>query len=150
MKRSGIFVVMCVSFFLGSNGFIGATNSAATTTIFTENQIILALNAHVASRTLKDGTLKLMVSHNNAKQQFQLAYERVHLPVTQIDAQTYFACTNLRDMNQNETIYDVDFWLTVKDGKLVVDSKRTEIHKINGKKLFDYNADGSKIPVPLS
>ena len=64
-----------------------------------------------------------------------LTLVRIHTDkLTQLDADTYFACTDFRA--EDGTIVDVDFYMKDKDGKLVLSD--TTIHKVNGKPRFNY------------
>lgn len=126
----------------------GTQNTTARS--FTENDIIQTLNAHITSKTNATGLVTLNLLHDSKTEKFSLIYEKVHLPATQVSESAYFACTNLRDANKTDTTYDVDFWFVNKNGKLVVEPKKSEIHKVNGAKLFDYNPDGTKTAVPVS
>jgi len=40
----------------------------------------------------------------------------------------YFACTDFRVVGTKDQIYDIDFWVSDKDGKMVVD--QTKVHKV--------------------
>ncbi len=70
-----------------------------------------------------------------------LKFVDTHQPVRQLDANGhYFACTDFRAVGTSDQIYDIDFWLTEKDGKMVVE--KTLVHKVPERK------DGQWIQVP--
>ncbi len=51
-----------------------------------------------------------------------------------IGGDKYFACVDMKGMDGK--IYDIDFFMTVKPGKLTV--TETSVHKINGKPLYNW------------
>ena len=50
----------------------------------------------------------------------------------------YFACVDMKDSNGK--IYDIDFLMVIKPGKLTV--TETSVHKINGKALYNWKQEG--------
>ena len=50
----------------------------------------------------------------------------------------YFACVDMKGADGK--IYDIDFFMLVKPGKLTV--TETSVHKINGKPLYNWKQEG--------
>ena len=50
----------------------------------------------------------------------------------------YFACVDMKGADGK--IYDIDFFMVVKPGKLTV--SETSVHKINGKPLYNWKQEG--------
>jgi hypothetical protein len=50
----------------------------------------------------------------------------------------YFACVDMKSADGK--IYDIDFFMMVKPGKLTV--TETSVHKINGKALYNWRQEG--------
>ena len=58
-----------------------------------------------------------------------LQFIDTHQPVRQLDDNGhYFACTDFRAVGTKDQIYDVDFWITDKDGVMTVE--QTRVHKV--------------------
>jgi hypothetical protein len=58
-----------------------------------------------------------------------LQFIDTHQPVRQLDDNGhYFACTDFRAAGTKDQIYDVDFWITDKDGVMTVE--QTRVHKV--------------------
>ncbi len=89
-------------------------------------------------------------SHNNGVfklrdtvtgKDLSLKFVDTHQPVRQLDDNGhYFACTDFRAVGTKDEIYDIDFWLTEKDGKMTID--KTMVHKVPEQK------DGQWVQVP--
>ena len=58
----------------------------------------------------------------------KLEFVDTHQPVRQLDDGQYFACTDFRVVGTQNEIYDIDFWVSDKDGKMTVD--QTRVHKV--------------------
>jgi YHS domain-containing protein len=70
-----------------------------------------------------------------------LEFVDTHQPIRQLDDNGhFFACTDFRVVGTTDQIYDIDFWVSDKDGKLVIDQSR--VHKVPELK------DGQWIQVP--
>jgi hypothetical protein len=70
-----------------------------------------------------------------------LQFVDTHQPVRQLDDNGhYFACTDFRAVGTKDQIYDVDFWITDKNGVMTVEQSR--VHKVPELK------DGHWIQVP--
>jgi hypothetical protein len=71
----------------------------------------------------------------------ELEFVDTHQPVRQLDGDGhYFACTDFRVVGTQNEIYDIDFWVNDKDGKMSVD--QTKVHKVPEQK------DGQWVQVP--
>lgn len=112
-------------------------------------EIKTAMKAHLDS--LKEAwsdTLNIQAKYKEGVKSLKILLTEIH-PARKVNETEYFDCINFVDVTdpKNVVTYDLDFWFTLKNGKLTIQPERTEIHKINGVKLFDYNSDGMKIPV---
>jgi len=73
----------------------------------------------------------------------KLTFQRIHQRVGKLSTRDgYFSCADFVDEESGETL-DIDFWVTLKDGKLEVTG--SEIHKVNGQARFTYNEKDEKI-----
>jgi YHS domain-containing protein len=61
-------------------------------------------------------------------QVLKLEFVDTHQPVRQLDDGHYFACTDFRVVGSKNEIYDIDFWVSDKDGRMTVD--QTRVHKV--------------------
>ena len=58
-----------------------------------------------------------------------LQFVDTHQPIRQLDENGhYFACTDFRAVGTKDQIYDVDFWITDKDGRMTIE--QTRVHKV--------------------
>ena len=70
-----------------------------------------------------------------------LQFVDTHQPVRQLDENGhYFACTDFRAVGTKDQIYDIDFWVTDKNGTMTVE--RARVHKVPELK------DGQWVEVP--
>jgi YHS domain-containing protein len=61
--------------------------------------------------------------------ELNLQFVDTHQPIRQLDENGhYFACTDFRAVGTKDQIYDIDFWLSEKDGKMSVD--QVKVHKV--------------------
>lgn len=103
---------------------------------FNAAQIKTAITAHIKAKVAKDqGVFKINDPKENNKE-LQLNFVKIHDPVRKIAGKGYFACSDFSVAGDTKgKLYDLDFWLNPKDGKLVV--TETKIHKepslVNGK-----------------
>jgi len=71
----------------------------------------------------------------------KLEFIDTHQPIRQLDENGhYFACTDFRAVGTKDQIYDIDFWVTDKDGAMTVE--QTRVHKVPELK------DGQWVEVP--
>ncbi len=74
-------------------------------------------------------------------QVLKLEFVDTHQPIRQLDENGhYFACTDFRVVGTKDQIYDIDFWVNDKDGKMSV--VQTKVHKVPELK------DGKWVEVP--
>ncbi len=70
-----------------------------------------------------------------------LEFIDTHQPIRQLDDNGhFFACTDFRAVGTKDQIYDIDFWVTDKDGTLSIE--QTRVHKVPELK------DGQYVQVP--
>jgi hypothetical protein len=99
---------------------------------------------------VSDG-LKRFISGYSAKSadnKFHMPYQRKDLALdlakvhddrfSSLGGDKYFACVDMK--GPDGKIYDVDFFMVVKPGKLTV--TETSVHKINGKPLYNWKQEG--------
>ena len=87
-------------------------------------QVESAVNEYVASKA-KDGVLVL--KDDKTCEQRSLDFVEIHRPLRRIEGGSYFACSDFREHDSKDKFYDIDLWLTEKDGKLEV--TEVKIHK---------------------
>ncbi len=88
---------------------------------------------------LHGGVFKL--KDDKTGKELLLKFVDTHQPIRQLDANGhYFACTDFRVAGTKNQIYDIDFWVDDKNGKMTVD--QTKVHKVPEYK------DGQWIQVP--
>jgi YHS domain-containing protein len=74
-----------------------------------------------------NGVFKL--KDDKTGKELELQFVDTHQPVRQLDADGhYFACTDFRVVGTKDQIYDIDFWVTDKNGVMSVDQVR--VHKV--------------------
>ena len=73
-----------------------------------------------------NGVFKL--KDDKTGKELELEFVDTHQPVRQLDDGHYFACTDFRVVGTKNEIYDIDFWVSDKDGKMTVD--QTKVHKV--------------------
>jgi hypothetical protein len=99
---------------------------------------------------VSDG-LKRFISGYAAKSsdnKFHMPYQRKDLALdlvklhdnrfSNLGGDKYFACVDMKGADGK--IYDIDFFMLVKPGKLTV--TETSVHKINGKALYNWKQEG--------
>ncbi len=74
-----------------------------------------------------DGIFKL--TDDKTGKLLKLKFIDTHQPIRQLDESGhFFACTDFREAGSKDQIYDIDFWLSEKDGKLSIE--KTQVHKV--------------------
>jgi YHS domain-containing protein len=74
-----------------------------------------------------NGVFKL--KDDKTGKELELEFVDTHQPVRQLDGDGhYFACTDFRVVGTKDEIYDIDFWVSDKNGTMTVD--QTKIHKV--------------------
>ncbi|HEY8010196.1 MAG TPA: hypothetical protein VIE67_04295 [Rudaea sp.] len=92
-----------------------------------------------ALKQSKDGVFTL--KDDKTGKELKLKFVDTHQPIRQLDDNGhYFACTDFRAEGSKNEIYDIDFWLSEKDGQMSVDQVR--VHKVPELK------DGQWVQVP--
>ena len=91
-------------------------------------EVMSAVEQNAVKESLKNnGVFKL--KDDKTGKELQLEFVDTHQPVRQLDNDGhYFACTDFRVAGTKDEIYDIDFWVSDKDGKMTVD--QTKVHKV--------------------
>jgi hypothetical protein len=91
-------------------------------------EVMSAVEQHAVRESLKGhGVFKL--KDDKTGKELELEFVDTHQPVRQLDNDGhYFACTDFRVVGTKNEIYDIDFWVDDKDGKMTVD--QTKVHKV--------------------
>lgn len=84
-----------------------------------------AMLAHIARE--QDGSGIFRLEDDRTREMLGLRFVKIHDPVRQIDATTYFACTDFHVSDEPDKLYDLDFWLRPENGRLVVYAAK--VHK---------------------
>ena len=93
----------------------------------------------LAEQSKNNGVFKL--KDDKTGQVLDLQFIDTHQPIRQLDDNGhYFACTDFRAVGTKDQIYDVDFWVTDKNGVMTVE--QTRVHKVPELK------DGQWVQVP--
>jgi YHS domain-containing protein len=93
----------------------------------------------LAEQSKNNGVFKLR--DDKTGKELELQFIDTHQPIRQLDDNGhYFACTDFRAVGSKDQIYDIDFWITDKDGKMTVE--QTKVHKVPELK------DGQWVEVP--
>jgi YHS domain-containing protein len=103
-------------------------------------EVMSAVEQNATSEGSKNnGVFKL--KDDKTGKELSLEFIDTHQPVRQLDDNGhYFACTDFRVVGTKDQIYDIDFWVSDKDGKMTVDQMK--VHKVPELK------DGQWIQVP--
>ncbi len=103
-------------------------------------EVMSAVEQGALSKTKNDGGVFLLKDGKTGKT-LQLEFVDTHQPVRQLDSNGhYFACTDFRVKGTKHQIYDIDFWVDSKDGKMSV--SKVKVHKVPELK------DGHWVQVP--
>jgi YHS domain-containing protein len=91
-------------------------------------EVMSAVEQNALKESLMNGgVFKLKDDKTGAM--LNLEFIDTHQPVRQLDNDGhYFACTDFRVVGTKDQIYDIDFWVSDKDGKMTVD--QTKVHKV--------------------
>jgi YHS domain-containing protein len=91
-------------------------------------EVMSAVEQNAVQESAKNGGVFKLKDDKTGKE-LQLEFIDTHQPVRQLDNDGhYFACTDFRVVGTKDQIYDIDFWVTDKDGKMTVD--QTKVHKV--------------------
>jgi YHS domain-containing protein len=90
-------------------------------------EVMSAVEHKAVIESMKNnGVFKL--KDDKTGQMLELEFVDTHQPVRQLDDGHYFACTDFRVVGTKDQIYDIDFWVSDKDGQMSVD--QTRVHKV--------------------
>ena len=102
----------------------------------THADISNGIKRHLANDIKKASDRKFHVKYQNKDLALDLV--KVHDDrLSSVGDGKYFACVDMKAANG--TIYDIDFFMVVKPGKLTV--TETSVHKINGKPLYNWKEE---------
>ena len=91
-------------------------------------EVMSAVEQSAVKESLKNNGVYKIKDDKTGKE-LELEFVDTHQPVRQLDNDGhYFACTDFRVVGTKDQIYDVDFWVSDKDGKMTVD--QTKVHKV--------------------
>lgn len=90
-------------------------------------EIMSAIHDHIVTSKTKDGTFKL--TDDKTGEDVELEFIGIHQPVRRLKKDgKFFACSDFRKKGSKNEIYDIDFWLDEKSGKIKVGEVR--VHKV--------------------
>ena len=95
---------------------------------FTAEEIKAAMREHIENRTQMGNPGVFEITDPRTSQTLELRFQKIHDPVRTMGDGHYFACTNFAEIGDPYKTYDLDFWLQVHDGKLVVYEEN--VHKL--------------------
>ena len=91
-------------------------------------EVMSAVERHAVQERLKNGGV-FMLKDDKTGQELKLEFVDTHQPVRQLDNDGhYFACADFRVVGTKDQIYDIDFWVSDKNGTMTVD--QTKVHKV--------------------
>ncbi len=90
-------------------------------------EISSAMHEYIVEKK-NEGNGVFRLKDEKTNQELELEFVEIHNPVRKLEKTgEFFACTDFRLKDGKDQFYDLDFWLTEKDGKLQVTQIR--IHK---------------------
>jgi hypothetical protein len=91
-------------------------------------EVMSAVEQDAVKQSMKNnGVFK--IKDDKTGKELELEFVDTHQPVRQLDNDGhYFACTDFRVVGTKDQIYDIDFWVNDKDGKMTVDQMK--VHKV--------------------
>ena len=95
---------------------------------FTAEEIKAAMREHIENRTQMGNPGVFEITDPRTSQTLELRFQKIHDPVRTMGDGHYFACTNFAEIGDPYKTYDLDFWLQVHDGELVVYDEN--VHKL--------------------
>ena len=108
-----------------SGSLLQASEEQTSETIFYAEDIKEAMNRHLVETVNQEGIFDIY--DEITEEDLELVFLQIHDPVRQIGEDVYFACTDFKVKNNEEKVYDIDFWLREENGYLKV--FQTKIHK---------------------
>ena len=95
---------------------------------FTASEIKTAMREHIEQRTRMGNPGVFEITDPRTSQTLELRFQKIHDPVRTMGDGHYFACTNFAAIGNPYKTYDLDFWLQVHNGELVVYEEN--VHKL--------------------
>ena len=108
-----------------SGSLLQASEEQTSQTLFYAEDIKEAMSRPLVETVNQEGIFDRY--DEITKEDLELVFLQIHDPVRQIGEDTYFACTDFKVKNNEEKVYDIDFWLREENGYLKV--FQTKIHK---------------------
>ncbi|MEQ6886529.1 hypothetical protein [Salicola sp. Rm-C-2C1-2] len=105
-----------------------AKNSEPARDEFTASDIKAAMREHIDNRTRMGNPGVFEITDPRTSQTLDLRFQKIHDPVRTMGDGHYFACTNFAAIGDPYKTYDLDFWLQVHDGELIVYEEN--VHKL--------------------
>lgn len=99
---------------------------------FSAKDIKTAMKSHIKAETKKGEKGVFEIKDPKTGDKLELKFVKIHDPVRKMPKKGYFACTDFHVVGADKKLYDLDFWLSPKDGELSV--TKTKIHKHPAKK----------------
>lgn len=118
--------------------------------VITEQQIKDAITGYI-QKNAKQNILTLE-DKDDGGEVLNLRFVKIHDPVRKMKNNVYFACSDFELNEDVQKVYDIDFWLSSRGGKLKVTKTKVHKHPVleNGKwmKKARYTFQGDRV-VPL-
>lgn len=97
---------------------------------FTAAEIKAAMSEHIRAAVESGGGV-FKIADPKTGEMLSLEFAKIHDPVRKIEGKGFFACTDFHPVGAAAgKLYDLDFWLNPKDGKLVVTDTRIHKHPV--------------------
>ena len=90
-------------------------------------EVMSVVEQNALAQAAKNGGVFKLKDDKTGKD-LNLEFVDTHQPIRQLDDGHFFACTDFRTAGSKGEIYDIDFWLSEKNGKMSVDQVR--VHKV--------------------
>jgi YHS domain-containing protein len=91
-------------------------------------EVMSAVEQGALAQSAKNNGVFLL-KDDKTGQMLQLQFIDTHQPIRQLDDNGhYFACTDFRVVGTKDQVYDIDFWITDKDGTMSVE--QAKVHKV--------------------
>jgi hypothetical protein len=91
-------------------------------------EVMSAVEQNAVKESQKNGGV-FRLKDDKTGEELKLEFIDTHQPVRQLDNDGhYFACTDFRLVGTKDQIYDIDFWVSDKNGVMTVD--QTKVHKV--------------------
>lgn len=90
-------------------------------------EVMSVVEQNALAQAAKNGGVFKLKDDKTGKE-LNLEFVDTHQPIRQLDDGKYFACTDFRTAGSKGEIYDIDFWLSEKNGKMSVEQVR--VHKV--------------------